>query len=306
MGITIKDVDRTEYLSRGNLACGGCGAVEAFRLALKTLGPDTMAVTSTGCLAVVMQMGVPRVAHAHVLFENGPAVMSGMDAALDVMGQRKNTNLLVMAGDGGTADIGLSALSGAVERNQDFVYVCYDNESYMNTGGQRSGTTPWGAATTTTPIGKQSRGEDHPFPLTKNVAEMMVAQGCPYVAMASIAYPFDFMNKIKRAAQVRGPSYVQVHAPCCTGWLMEPRFTVKAARLAVQTGLVQLWEEDRAPGGSGVRTRQHVPSRRKPVVEYMKLQGRFKHLLDDAEALARWQSHVDRTWEKIGAAGAVH
>ena len=157
MAMKLKDVSREEHLSLGNLACAGCPEMLGFRHTLKVLGPNTIVINATGCLAVVMQMGVPKVPHFHVLFENAPAVISGIDDALKAMGKREEMNLLVVAGDGGTADIGLSALSGAIERNQDFIYLCYDNESYMNTGGQRSGTTSFGARTSTTPIGSKLR-----------------------------------------------------------------------------------------------------------------------------------------------------
>ncbi|MFQ5752233.1 MAG: thiamine pyrophosphate-dependent enzyme, partial [bacterium] len=137
MALKLKELPDEELLSMGSLSCAGCGQLLAFRHALKVLGKDTIVINSTGCLAVIMQMAVPKVPHFHVLFENGPAVISGIDAALKVMGKREGMNLLVAAGDGGTADIGLAALSGAIERNQDFIYICFDNESYMNTGGQR-------------------------------------------------------------------------------------------------------------------------------------------------------------------------
>ncbi|MHC4858700.1 MAG: thiamine pyrophosphate-dependent enzyme, partial [Planctomycetota bacterium] len=145
MAVKLRDVPDEEHLSLGNLACAGCPEVLGFRHALKMLGPDTIVINATGCLAVVMQMAVPKVPHFHVLFENAPAVISGIDDGLKAMGRREGVNLVVVAGDGGTADIGLSSLSGAIERNQDFTYVCFDNPSYMNTGGQRSGTTPFGA-----------------------------------------------------------------------------------------------------------------------------------------------------------------
>jgi len=159
MAVKLKKLTDTEHLHTGNLACSGCMEVLGFRHALKILGENTIVINQTGCLAVVMQMGVPKVPHFHVLFENAAAVISGIDDALKAQGRREGVNLLVVAGDGGTADIGLSALSGAIERNQDFIYICFDNESYMNTGGQRSGTTPFGARTSTTPVGKETAGE---------------------------------------------------------------------------------------------------------------------------------------------------
>jgi pyruvate ferredoxin oxidoreductase beta subunit len=291
----IKDLTDEEYLHHGSLACAGCGALLTFRLVLKALGPDTITINSTGCMAVVMQMAVPKIPHFHVLFENGPAVMSGVEEALDIMGKRGDTNLLVVAGDGGTADIGMGSLSGAVERGHDFIYLCYDNESYMNTGGQRSGTTPFGAATTTTPVGSVVKGESRPMELRKDVPEIMIAHGAPYVATASIGYPLDLIDKVKKAATVRGPSYVHVFASCPAGWRSDAKHSVKLAKLAVQTGLVSLFEYE-----DGKRTFQHVPEKRKPLKEYLELQGRFKHLLDDEKALRRLEEYVERKSQSSG------
>jgi pyruvate ferredoxin oxidoreductase beta subunit len=239
-------------------------------------------------MAVIMQMSVPKIPHFHVLFENGPAVMSGVEQALDIMGKRGDTNLLVVAGDGGTADIGMGSLSGAVERGHDFIYLCYDNESYMNTGGQRSGTTPFGAATTTTPVGSIIKGENRPMEMKKDVPEIIIAHGAPYVATASIGYPLDLIDKMKKAATVRGPSYVHVFSSCPAGWRSEPKDSIKLAKLAVQTGLIVLFEYE-----DGVRTFQHLPKKRKPVRDYLKLQGRFSHLLEDEAAINKLEEYVE-------------
>jgi pyruvate ferredoxin oxidoreductase beta subunit len=284
----IGDLPDEEYLHHGSLACAGCGALLTFRHVLKALGKNTIVINSTGCLAVVMQMAVPKIPHFHVLFENGPAVMSGIEQALDIMGNRGETNLLVVAGDGGTADIGMGSLSGAVERGHDFIYVCYDNESYMNTGGQRSGTTPFGAATTTTPVGRVIKGESRPMEMRKNVPEIMIAHGAPYVATASIGYPLDMIDKVKKAATVRGPSYVHVFASCPAGWRSDAKDSVKLAKLAVQTGLIVLFEHE-----NGERTFQHLPKKRKPLLEYLELQGRFKHILDDEDAIRELEDYVN-------------
>ncbi|MCK5291563.1 MAG: pyruvate synthase subunit beta [Thermoplasmata archaeon] len=295
MGKTkIKDLTDEEYLHHGSLACAGCGALLAFRHALKALGPNTITINSTGCMAVIMQMGVPKVPHFHVLFENGPAVMSGVEQALDIMGKRGDTNLLVVVGDGGTADIGMGSLSGAVERGHDFIYLCYDNESYMNTGGQRSGTTPFGAATTTTPVGSVVKGETRPMEMRKDVPEIMIAHGAPYVATASIGYPLDLIDKVKKAATVRGPSYVHVFASCPAGWRSDAKDSVKLAKLAVQTGLIVLFEHE-----NGERTFQHLPKKRKPLREYLELQGRFKHLLDDEDATRELEDYVEGKFKAI-------
>ncbi len=287
--VSMKTLTDEEYLAEGSLACPGCGALLVIRHALKVLGPNTLFVNPTGCGAVIMQMGVPKVPHVHPLFENGPAVASGMEAALDVMGKRDGVHVVCIGGDGAMADIGLGSLSGAVERGHRVVYITYDNESYMNTGVQRSGTTPEGAATSTTPVGSRVRGEDRPMSRRKDVAELMVAQGCPYVATASIAYPIDLANKVQRAAATDGPSYIHCHAPCDPGWGLEPGDTIEVARLAVKSGMVLLWEQ-----GDGTRTYQHLPRKPVPVADYLQRQKRFQHLLGDPAAMDRLQDYVDR------------
>ncbi len=296
MAMKLKDVSREEHLSLGNLACAGCPEMLGFRHTLKVLGPNTIVINATGCLAVVMQMGVPKVPHFHVLFENTPAVISGIDDALKAMGKREEMNLLVVAGDGGTADIGLSALSGAIERNQDFIYLCYDNESYMNTGGQRSGTTSFGARTSTTPIGSVTKGEDRPPQLKKDMVEIVAAHHIPYAASASIGYPLDLMEKVQKAAAVRGPSYIHCHSPCPTGWGIDTKDIVKVARLAVTTGCVVLYEMV-----DGVRRVTKKVSKRKPIEQYLKCQTRFKHVMGDDVAIAEIQRGVDENFEAMMA-----
>jgi len=290
----LTDVPETELLARGNLACAGCPEMLAFRHVLNVLGKDTIVINATGCLAVITQMGVPLVPHFHVLFENAPAVVSGIDAALRVQGRREGTNLLVVAGDGGTADIGIAALSGAIERNQDFIYVCFDNEMYMNTGGQRSGTTPTGAKTSTTPIGRLQKGESRPPMLRKDMVEIVAAHGIRYVASAACGYPIDLTEKVKKAAAIRGPSYIHCHSPCPTGWGMEPKDTVNVAQMAVRTGSVLLYEIE-----DGVRKITKKIGRRKPIEEYLQYQARFKHLLDDPAAVASFQAAVDERYETL-------
>jgi len=288
MAMKPKDVPIDEHLCMGSLSCAGCGQLLAFRHALKILGKDTIVINSTGCLAVIMQMGVPKVPHFHVLFENGPAVISGIDSALRVMGKREGKNLLVTAGDGGTADIGIAALSGALERNQDFIYICFDNESYMNTGGQRSGTTPFGARTTTTPVGRVTRGEDRAPGLRKNMVEIVAAHGIPYVASTSVGYPLDFMERVQKAKATRGPSYIHCHTPCPPGWGIDEKDVIKVAQLAVQTGFVKLFEIE-----NGERRVTKRIAKRKPVEEYLKFQGRYKHVLGDEAMLEQIRGELE-------------
>ncbi len=291
MGIKLKQVTEEEHLHAGNLACAACPEVLGFRHVLKILGPDTIVINQTGCLAVVMQMAVPKVPHFHVLFENAAAVISGIDDALEAMGKREGVNLLVVAGDGGTADIGLSALSGAIERGQDFIYVCFDNESYMNTGGQRSGTTPFAARTSTTPVGRVEAGETRLPAMRKDMVEVIAAHRIPYAASASISYPLDMMDKVEKAAAVRGPSYIHVHSPCPTGWGLDTKDVIEVGRLAVKTGCVVLYEIV-----DGVRRLTKRIGKRAPVEQYLSTQARFKHVLDDPETIAQIQAAVDKSF----------
>lgn len=296
MTLKLKELPDEEFLSLGSLSCSGCGQLLAFRHALKVLGKNTIVINPTGCLAVIMQMGVPKVPHFHVLFENGPAVISGIDAALKVMGKRAGVNLLVAAGDGGTADIGIASLSGAIERNHDFIYICFDNESYMNTGGQRSGTTPFGARTSTTPVGQFVRGEERSPELRKNMVEIIAAHGTPYVASTSIGYPLDFMERVQKAMNTRGPSYIHCFTPCPPGWGVDTKDVIKIAKLAVQTGFVKLYEIE-----GGTRRITKKIAKLKPVEEYLKYQARYKHVLEDKEKLAKVQEVVSMSRTNEGA-----
>jgi len=292
----LADVPVEELLSSGNLACAGCPEMLGFRHALKALGPNTIVINATGCLAVITQMGVPKVPHFHVLFENAPAVASGVDAALAQMGKREGVNLLVVAGDGGTADIGLASLSGAIERNQDLIYICFDNEMYMNTGGQRSGTTPTTARTSTTPVGSLHRGEERPPVLRKDLVEIIAAHGIPYAASTSAGYPLDLIEKVRKAASIRGPTYIHCHSPCPTGWGMESKDMVKVSQLAVRTGCVVLYEIE-----NGARRLTKPVGRRLPVQEYLRYQSRFRHVVDDPAALTAFQQGVDERFEALVA-----
>ena len=195
------ELSEKEFLAPGHKACAGCGATIGVRLALKVLGENTVAISATGCLEVITTPYPEtswEIPWMHVAFENASAVASGVESALKAQG-KTDTKVVVFGGDGGTADIGLQSLSGAMERGHNLIYICYDNEAYMNTGIQRSGATPYGASTTTSPHGKESFGENKP---KKNMPMIMAAHGVPYVATASIAYPEDFMKKVKKAAEI--------------------------------------------------------------------------------------------------------
>ena len=275
----MMEVSKKDYLAPGHRACPGCGAAIAAKLILRALGENTIVVSATGCLetfTATYEQSAWDVPWIHSLFENAAAVASGVEAALEMQGRQ--ANIVVISGDGGTFDIGLGAVSGMFERGNNILYICYDNEAYMNTGAQRSGATSYLSSTTTTPVGTASLGKQE---LKKDMPAIAVAHGLPYVATASIAYPQDLMAKVKKANAIHGPKYIQVHVPCCVGWGFDPSETVKVAKLAVDTGAAVLYEVE-----NGKYTRMHKVSRKKDAVEYLKAQNRFRHLCDDDKAAA--------------------
>jgi len=276
----------------GHTACAGCGQALASRLVIDTSGPNTIVANNTGCLEVFStkypesSWGVPWI---HSLFENAAAVASGVEAALKYLGKKENINVIAQGGDGGTADIGLQALSGMLERGHDILYVCYDNEAYMNTGIQRSGLTPFDSNTTTSPIGQLSSGNIRP---KKPMPEIALAHGIPYVATASSGFPQDIQKKVKKALSIKGPKYIQIHAICPLGWRHEAGVAIDIAKLAVETGLYPLIEYE---NGKLASVRKIQP---KPVEEYLKTQGRFKHLLSKPEEVKKIQEIADKNIEK--------
>ncbi|MEW6222541.1 MAG: pyruvate synthase subunit PorB [Candidatus Hadarchaeota archaeon] len=288
----MKEIPEAELFAPGHTACAGCGCVLGIRHILKALGKDVVVSMATGCMEVISSPYPQtswRVPWIHVAFENAAAVASGVSRALKVLG-KSNVKAVAIAGDGGTADIGLQALSGAVERGEDMVYICYDNEAYENTGIQRSGATPFGAWTTTTPISKLSRGEDRP---KKDIPAIIAVHGAPYVATASVAYPLDLIKKVKKAVSIKGPSYIHVQAPCTPGWRIEPDRTIEVARLSVLTGAWILYEIE-----NGKPSVTFKPPKRRPVAEYLKIQGRYRHLTE--KDIAEIQKMVDDQCKKLG------
>ncbi len=287
----VKDVSDDEFFAPGHRACAGCGGTIAIRLALKVSGKNTIVTEATGCMEVVSSPYPEtswRVPWIHVAFENAAAVASGVEAALLALGKKEGTNVIAFGGDGGTVDIGLQALSGAMERGHDLTYICYDNEAYMNTGVQRSGATPYGASTTTSPAGKLSFGENRQ---KKDMPRIVAAHGVPYVAVASVSFPLDYMEKVKKAINIKGPSYIHVLAPCTPGWGIPSEKSIEIARLAVDTGLWALYEIE-----NGVEKVTYEPTDRKPVIDYLKTQKRFRHLKEDT--IAQIQKTVDERYEK--------
>jgi pyruvate ferredoxin oxidoreductase beta subunit len=282
----------------GHRACPGCGASIAARAILEATGPDVIVVSPTGCVETFTAQypytpwGVPWL---HVLFENAGAVASGVEAALKKRGLADKVKVVVIGGDGGTHDIGLGSLSGMMERGHDVTYICYDNEAYMNTGVQRSSATPVGASTMTSPAGTRSWGKERP---KKNLPAIALAHGIPYVATASIAYPKDLIRKVKQALSIKGPKYLDVHSPCPIGWGFDAAQTIEIAKLAVQTGLVPLYE---AYQGQPLKVRKI--SKRLPVTEYLRSQKRFRHLFEQKEGqerLAALQAIADDNVARYG------
>jgi pyruvate/2-oxoacid:ferredoxin oxidoreductase beta subunit len=277
-----------ELMDPGHVACQGCGAALAMRLFLKAAGPDTALVIPACCWAVIAGpmpytcLGVPTVFSA---FEATAAVASGLKAGLRRTG-RGDTLVAGFAGDGGTADIGLQALSGAAERNEDIIYVCYDNEAYMNTGIQRSGSTPPGVWTTTTPGGLAKTTSK------KDMPGIMAAHEVPYVATLNPSFPEDFVAKVQKATKEKGLRYLHILADCPTGWKHDPSLMVRVGRLATQTNLWPLYEVEH-----GAWRITWEPGRPAPVEDYLKLQGRFQQM--GPQDVARVQREVDERWRAL-------
>jgi pyruvate ferredoxin oxidoreductase beta subunit len=292
-----KLITKKENFAPGHRACIGCGEALAVRLACKALGDDVIITNATGCIEIISSQ-LPytswRLPWMHTLFENTAAVASGIEAGLKVMtrkgkGLAVETKVVAIAGDGGTSDIGLQALSGALERGHDFLFLCFDNEAYMNTGIQRSSATPYGASTTTSPAGKASIGQ---VAWKKNVPAIVVAHNAPYVATACPSYPFDLMDKVKKGLETSGPAYVHILSVCPTGWRCLPELSIRIGRLAVETGIFPLYEVE-----NGQYKLSFDFPKLRPVDDYLKGQGRFKHLSPDE--IKKIQARVTEEYRKL-------
>ena len=272
MSVKIKEImDRPEVLLRGNFACAGCGLSIAYRTAISAL--DRPIVVIPACCASVIQSLHPRVTYnvptLNIAFAAHAAAASGISRAKKRRGEKVTT--VVWSGDGGTYDIGVATWSGAAERNEDVIHFCYDNGFYSNTGAQRSGATPRGAVTTTTPVGKREK--------RKSVTRIMAAHDIPYIATASIGYPRDLYTKAKKAGNIEGYRFILIDAPCPTGWNSDPAITPELGKLSVQTGYFPLYEiEDGKLTFSRRGAKYRDPENRKPVEEYLEKQGRFKKM----------------------------
>jgi pyruvate ferredoxin oxidoreductase beta subunit/2-oxoisovalerate ferredoxin oxidoreductase beta subunit len=282
------NVNDRDYFKPGHLGCPGCGAAIAIKFALKALGEKIILVIPASCASIIVgpyPQSAVNVPVLHTAFATAGAAASGVRAALDLKGDTETT-VVSWAGDGGTFDIGFQSLSGAVERNEDCIFVCYDNEAYMNTGVQRSSSTPFGVRTTTTP------GQDWKKTRKKNIMETMAAHRIPYAATASIAFPEDMIAKFEKANAKRGGSrFIHIFASCATGWSAPSDMSVKIARLAVQTNIFPLYEIE-----DGNRYTLNYKGDRR-VEDYLQTQGRFKHLSE--EDISRIQDMVEEDWRHL-------
>jgi len=289
-----------ERLSGGHRLCAGCGASIAVRQVLMGTTDPVVVSASTGCLEVattIYPFSAWKVPFIHNAFENVAATISGAETAYRALKKKgkikKDIKFVAFGGDGGTYDIGLQSLSGALERGHNFVYVCYDNEAYMNTGIQRSGATPLGASTTTAPAGKVSYGK---VQIKKDLLAIVAAHRVPYAASGSISHWNDLIAKSQKAFGVEGPAFLNVLSVCHRGWRFPQENTIEVAKLAIETGFWPLVEIE-----DGVWRFTHKPKQRKPVVEWLKIQGRFKHLFkeENKHILEQIQKDVDENWARL-------
>ncbi|MDQ1283981.1 MAG: pyruvate ferredoxin oxidoreductase beta subunit [Patescibacteria group bacterium] len=300
----------TKHFAQGHSSCAGCGFPAAVRTILGEAKTPIVVANATGCLEVtstIYPYSAWKVPYIHSAFENAAATISGVERAYKALYRKGKIKgrikFIVFGGDGGTYDIGLQSLSGALERGHDFVYVCYDNGGYMNTGNQRSSATPYGAATETTPAGKESFGK---METRKNLMEIVNAHRVAYAAQANVAYLQDLKKKAKKALETEGPSFLNVFSPCQNNWKFPTSQYVNVAKLATETNFWPLYEIS-AIGGSayggenGKYKITHEPSQPKPIAEFLKTQGRFKHLFNEKNnpVIDRIQKMVNEEFARI-------
>ena len=291
--VKLMEIPDEEFIYPGTRACAGCSMALIYRIALKALGPKTIITVPASCLTVLHGMQgfcTTKVSVLHTPFATTGASASGIVASLEDKGLADDINVVAFAGDGGTVDIGIQSLSGAVERGTNFIYVCYDNEAYMNTGVQRSGSTPFGAYSTTTPNGKKG--------YKKNMPKILEAHGIPYVATAISSYPLDLYEKFKNAMKINGPKYIHILAPCPPGWGYNPKDSIEIGRLAVQTGFWPLYEVIEGKFILSKDSQRFLdPTKRKPISEYFNIQKRFKNISD--EDIENHQNYIKEQWKQI-------
>ncbi len=303
MAINLKKMSANpELLVGGHRSCAACSAPAVLRQVLHVAGPNTVVGFATGCMEVsttIYPYTAWNVPYIHCAFENSAATVSGAEAAFSALQRRgkipadAKMNFIAFGGDGGTYDIGFQSLSGAMERGHNMLYICYDNNAYMNTGIQRSSATPRGAATNTSPAGKAVPGKQQ---RRKDLTACMIAHNVPYVAQASVSNHLDFMKKVEKALSIEGPKFINILATCHRGWRCKPEESIRVADLAVQSRWWPLYEVE-----NGAYKINYKPKEVVPVVEWFKLQGRFKHLMkDDPEGIVDWhQEQVEKNWAKL-------
>jgi len=287
----VSQLGESEYYLPGHAACHGCGASIGLRHLLKAIGPNSILAVPAGCTSIIAgkaNLSTFAIPFIHTAFGSAAAVASGIVEALERMG-RKDVNVVVWAGDGGTYDIGFASLSGAAERGHNILYVLDDNEAYMNTGIQRSGATPKGAWTTTTIKGKKES--------KKNIIDIMLAHNIPYIATASVAYPMDFHRKVKKALGIKGFKFIHLMSPCPPGWRFDMHLTVEVARKAVLSGVWILMEIENGRLTLNPPSNTMLEKRRLPIEEYVKMQGRFRFL--KGELLEEFKRDVENNWERV-------
>ncbi|MBD3351847.1 MAG: 3-methyl-2-oxobutanoate dehydrogenase subunit beta [Candidatus Lokiarchaeota archaeon] len=287
----VPDIDRNLWLP-GNATCAGCGLDLSLRWALKALGPRTVLVTPASCLNVVIGVwpkAAPDFPFINMVFAGGAAAATGIYHGLKARGI-EDVNVMTYAGDGGTTDIGIQGLSGAAERGTNIIYVCYDNEAYMNTGIQRSSSTPLGAITTTTYFGKQEH--------KKNLPAIMAAHNIPYVATASVADPLDLYDKFKKAKDIKGLKYIHIYAPCPPGWKIDSERSIEVAKKAITSGMWILYEVENGVFRLTGKSKRYIdPKKRKPIKDYLTIQGRFRKLTDDD--FKELEKYRDSLWRQV-------
>ncbi len=304
MAVNLKTLTQNEdLLSGGHRACAGCTGASILRQLMLTAGPDSVVGSATGCMEVVTTIfpyTAWKTSFIHSAFENSAATISGAETAFRALKkrgelpvEREKINFIAIGGDGGTYDIGLQSLSGAMERGHNMLYVCYDNEAYMNTGIQRSGATPLGAHTSTAPAGSVKQGKEQN---RKDLTSIMVAHNIPYVAQTTPFHWKDLAQKVEKALSVDGPAFLNILMPCPVGWHFDTAIGQDLAREAVETNFWPLFEVE-----NGVYTINKKPKEPVPVAEWMKKQGRFKHLFKpgNEHLLEKSQQWVDEQWQKL-------
>ncbi len=299
--LTLKELSKREInLSSGHRLCSGCGAPIVVKMVLLASDYPVVAANATGCLEVstcISDYTSWKIPWIHNAFENAAATLSGVETmyrSLKKQGKiSQDIKFIAFGGDGGTYDIGLQSLSGAMERGHDMLYICYDNGAYMNTGIQRSSATPFGADTTTRPAGSVVPGKTEK---KKNLTKIMAAHNIPYAAQASPSNWSDLMKKVRKALEINGPKFMNIIAPCNRGWRTRTDDAIMLSRLAVETCFWPLYEIE-----NGVTKITFKPKEKKPVIDFLKPQGRFKHLFkpENEGLLAKIQTDIDREWEKL-------